>query len=225
VKPRQSSDPESWYTRPTNVATRTLERIEREFERIGLLMRHDAELPSFTALATGAPIAGSWWADPRCHEIYDLLQEFAAGAGTLSAKIINGKITYVHARLWPALLTIAQNPAPERLRNLSRPGRLLRERVHSQTSVRADELRKSGFATTAEIGKAIRELELKLLVHTDAIHTESGAHAKVLTTWAAWASERDVATAKMSFPAATTELGRAVAALCAHSRRKPKLPW
>jgi hypothetical protein len=202
----------------------TLERIAREFERIGLLMQHDAELPSFTMLAAGEPVRGSWWADPRCHQIYDLMQEFDRHMPVLSAKVVNGKVTYVHRRLWPALLKVAQNPAPERVRGLSRTAERLRERVHEEKTVRADVLRKAGFAATAELTKAIRELERKLLVHTDEVHTESGAHAKVLSTWASWGAEHGVQ-ASEDVAAAQRELSRAVEVLCAGSQRKPKLPW
>ena len=38
-----------------------LQRVERELERIGLLLEHDKELPSVTLLVAGEPIRGSWW--------------------------------------------------------------------------------------------------------------------------------------------------------------------
>src|SRR5260221_4995305 len=72
--------------------------IEEEFGRIGLLLQHDRELASFTALAAGEPIGGSWWGHPLGHDIYDLLGEFERGSGALSAKLVNGKSTFVHTR-------------------------------------------------------------------------------------------------------------------------------
>ena len=202
-----------------------LERIGRELERIGLLMQHDAELPSFTTLAAGEPIRGSWWADPRCHEIYDLMQVFHDRKDVLTAKVVNRKVTLVHARLWPALLAVAQDPAPERTRKLADVGKRLYERVTEQGVARADELRKSGFADTAEITKAARELEAKLLVHADDVHTESGAHAKVLQTWKRWAEERGVAAGALTVAQAKQQLEQAVQTLSVGASRPARVPW
>jgi hypothetical protein len=210
---------------PTQAGSEQLERIEREFERIGLLLQHDAELPSFTRCVAGEPIPGSWWGHPLGHAIYDLLQLFAERSGQLSAKLINGKTTYVHARLWPAFLTVANTPSGNRLRGLSTTARQLLERTGGGVVLRADELRKSGFATPKEITRAIRELELRLLVHTDDLHTDSGAHAKVLKSWPAWAAAAGVAPARTSVAAAAAELERAVEMLCAGTGHKPKLSW
>lgn len=136
------------------MAKRTLDRIEHEFDRIGLLLQHDAELPSFTTLAAGESVRGSWWADPRCHEIYALMQEFDDRHDVLHAKLVSGKVTYVHRRLWPALLAVAQHAAAERARRTSLVAQRLHRRVERDITVRADELRKSGFAPGAELTKA-----------------------------------------------------------------------
>ena len=58
------------------LARRDLGKVEREFERTGLLLLHDPALPSVTALVTGAPFRGSWWSHPQAHEIYRLLRRF-----------------------------------------------------------------------------------------------------------------------------------------------------
>ena len=79
-------------------ARQTLARIEKEFGRIGLLLQHDRDLPSFTTLVAGKPIVGSWWGHRRGKVIYGLLEEFHRGAGTLSAKLVNGKIHTMDAR-------------------------------------------------------------------------------------------------------------------------------
>jgi hypothetical protein len=38
------------------------------------------------------------------------------------------------------------------------------------------------------LGEAARELERKLLVYSEQIHTDSGSHAKCLRTWERWAT-------------------------------------
>jgi hypothetical protein len=206
-------------------ASHTLQRIEREFERIGLLLQHDAELPSFTTLVAGEPIAGSWWSHPLAHPIYELLQTFTARSGGLHTKLIDGKVTHVHRRLWPAFLVRVQHLDPARVHRLSPAAQALHERLREQPILRTDELRRSGFADSKQITKAIRELELRLLIHTDDVHTDSGAHAKVLMTWATWADGRRIAPPELSLAEASAQLDEAVQALCHDARRRPKLPW
>jgi hypothetical protein len=147
--------------KPRPAANHILQRIEREFERIGLLLQHDAELPSFTALVDGEPIAGSWWSHPLAHPIYDLLQTFTARSGDLHIKLIDGKVTHIHRRLWPAFLVRVRHLDPARVQRLSPTAQALHERLHDQPILRTDELRRSGFADTKQITKALRELELK----------------------------------------------------------------
>src|SRR5262245_54795398 len=120
---------------------RDLHRAERAFDALGLLLRHDARLPSFTALIVGEPVRGSWWSHPQTHEIYDLLQRFHAGAGALSVKLVNGKVTYVHRRLWPALLGAASGRAGSwQLAGVSRAGHELLGLVRRAGELRADEI-------------------------------------------------------------------------------------
>jgi hypothetical protein len=87
-----------------------LARVERELDRIGILLEHDKELASVTLLVAGEPKRGSWWGHPLGHEIYALLHELHERSGKLDAKLVNGKRTYVHARLWPAFLAVARDP-------------------------------------------------------------------------------------------------------------------
>jgi hypothetical protein len=210
---------------PPPAASHTLQRIEREFERIGLLLQHDAELSSFTAMVAGEPIAGSWWSHPLAHPIYDLLQTFTERSGSLRTKLVDGKVTHIHRRLWPAFLVRVRHLDPARVHRLSPAAQALHERLREQPTVRTDELRRSGFADAKQVTKAIRELELKLLIHTDDVHTDSGAHAKVLMTWTTWADGRQIAAPELSLAEASAQLDEAVQALGHGARRRPKLPW
>jgi hypothetical protein len=198
--------------------------IEEEFGRIGLLLQHDRELASFTALAAGEPIGGSWWGHPLGHDIYDLLGEFERGSGALSAKLVNGKITYVHPRLWPAFLKLVQHGEAARALGLSPLAKSLRESVREGQVVRADELVASGFAKSRELGLAVRELEDRVLVHADSIHTSTGAHTKVLEAWSQWAASKEVDGSRYSLTDATAELAEAVDRLCRGSTRRPRVP-
>ena len=72
----------------------------------------------------GSPIRGSWWAHPRSHEIFHLTRAMRASPDVLVCRLIEGKVTYVHRRLWPVLARVAEKFAPECLaaiRELHRP--------------------------------------------------------------------------------------------------------
>ncbi|HEY0463784.1 MAG TPA: hypothetical protein VGC79_06225 [Polyangiaceae bacterium] len=64
-------------------------------------------VPSFAEYVTGGPIKGSWWAHAKGHEIFELATVVSEHADVLVCKLITGKVTYVHRRLWPALVKLA----------------------------------------------------------------------------------------------------------------------
>jgi hypothetical protein len=201
-----------------------LARVEAELDRIGLLLQHDAELPSATALLAGAPIVGSWWGHPLGKQLYEWLSEFEHGAGALSLKLVNGKVTYVAARLWPAVLALVVTGAAERVKELTNAGKALQKRVLALGGARGDAWAASGCASAKEFAAAAKELEAGYLLHVDSVHTASGAHTKVLTPWAVWADARGVAPLG-SLPAAEEALRSAVERLGAPAKRPLKVPW
>ncbi len=99
----------------------------------------------------------------------------------LHAKLLNGKVTLVHPSLWPSLVAAGSAREPWQTRGLSDAGRSLLDHARAAGTLRLDQLRRWDFAR--KIGDVARELERRLLVHTDEVHTESGRHAKVLEDW------------------------------------------
>src|SRR2546430_5619779 len=71
--------------------------------------------PRLTEAIVGEPIKGSWWAHAQSHHIYSILQAVATSEQVLVCRVINGNVTLVHRRLWPALVRLANRFAPERL--------------------------------------------------------------------------------------------------------------
>ncbi len=65
-------------------------------------------VPSVAAAVAGAPIRGSWWAHPRSHEIFELTQAIRDREDVLVCRLVNGRVTFVHRRLWPALVRAAK---------------------------------------------------------------------------------------------------------------------
>ena len=60
-------------------------------------------------------IAGNWWSHPRASAIYNVLSRVSESDDLLVCRLINGKITLVHRRLWPALARVAARLPPERI--------------------------------------------------------------------------------------------------------------
>lgn len=81
---------------------------------LALVERHGVVLqaarggvPSLAEAIVGEPIRGSWWAHPKGREIYRVSEEVCASGDILVCKLVEGKVTYVHRRLWPALVKLA----------------------------------------------------------------------------------------------------------------------
>ncbi len=63
--------------------------------------------PSLAVRITGGPIRGSWWGHPMGHEIFRLIQNVHTSKAVLVCTLAHGKITYIHRRLWPAFVRLA----------------------------------------------------------------------------------------------------------------------
>ena len=65
-------------------------------------------VPSLAEAIAGGPIRGSWWSHPKGHEIFRVASAVCESPEVLVCKMVEGKITYVHRRLWPALFKLAE---------------------------------------------------------------------------------------------------------------------
>jgi hypothetical protein len=72
-------------------------------------------VPSLAEEVAGGPIKGSWWAHPRSHEIFHAAEAACESPDILVCKLVDGKVTYVHRRLWPALVKLASRFRKEQL--------------------------------------------------------------------------------------------------------------
>ncbi|HEX8110059.1 MAG TPA: hypothetical protein VF516_20155 [Kofleriaceae bacterium] len=64
-------------------------------------------VPSVAEAVAGQPIVGSWWAHPRGKAIFAALSELDDSHDVRCFKLIDGKVTFVHRRVWPALACLA----------------------------------------------------------------------------------------------------------------------
>jgi hypothetical protein len=158
-----------------------MRRVHARLERGGLLLAHDGALASVSALVAGEPVPGSWWSHPLAHPIYDAMQalDHDHGGDALRVKLLRRKVTFVHRRLWPALFAVASARDAWQTSGLSPQARRLLAQVEDAGLVRMDALPR-----IKPVATAARDLERRLLVLGDEIHTETGAHAKVLESWA-----------------------------------------
>jgi hypothetical protein len=186
----------------------------------GLVLVQDATLPSITTIVTGTPVRGSWWAHEQAHSIFDVLETLEPD--TTVAKLLARKQTLVDRRLWAALAAVGGEGAEWQLAGLSADAHAVFGAVVGEDApVRVDRLALPDRTTRADV---VRELEHRLLLHTEEIHTGSGRHVKALQSWAGWARDRGLRGPDPDPPEARAAFEAAVARV-APERVDQLLPW
>ena len=71
--------------------------------------------PSLAERVTGEPIRGSWWGHPKGQEIYELTEKVRDSEAVLICTLARGRITYVHRRLLPPFVRMAEKFPPHAL--------------------------------------------------------------------------------------------------------------
>jgi hypothetical protein len=188
-----------------------------KLQQVGLLLLSDKALPNVVALVGGPQVKGSWWGHERGHEIFRELGRLEAHPDSLTTRLVSGKVTYLHRRLWPDFLSVATASKGWQTKGLSSEGRRLLAMVKEEGQVRMD---------AYEGGKeAAKEVERRLLVYTEELHTERGLHTKVLSTWSKCPKIRDLRSSPRSPSTAKVALERLVDALNERYGAAGKLPW
>jgi hypothetical protein len=172
-------------------------------EKLSALVRKQG-LVSERALidvVAGEPVRGSWWGHPSGKVIFRALETLREDRDVFLCKLLAGKQTYVHRRLWPALLRLQAEaslwPTP------SAPALQLLSRVEREGAVPAT-------------GPLRLQLERSLKVVARSEHTASGAHRVVLTPFQAHFSDAHRAAARR------LTLTQAQAALVADAQLTPE---
>ena len=196
-----------------------------ELQSSGLLLESDAILPSVAGLVAHEPIRGSWWGHPRGHDIFQATEQLSAHPDVIACKLVSGKVTYVHRCLWHALFAVAKSRETWQLSRISPSARALLGKVRREEIARTDRLREFGSAKSKAPGKAALELEKRLLVYSEEIHTETGAHAKVLETWEHWAKRIGLARQRTTAEQAKKQLEQRLKLLNTRFEAAGRLPW
>ena len=64
-------------------------------------------VPRLAEIIAGESIKGSWWAHAKGREIFAIFRELGESPDILICRLVGGKVTFVHRRLWPALVRVA----------------------------------------------------------------------------------------------------------------------
>ncbi len=88
----------------------------RFLDRHGVILESaQGPVPSLAAEVAGEPLRGSWWGHEKSEQIFLLTRQMRAAEDVLICRLVNGKITYVHRRLWPALARLSDELPAERI--------------------------------------------------------------------------------------------------------------
>ena len=71
--------------------------------------------PSLAELIAGENIRGSWWRHRKAPQIFQCSRAIRESKDVLVCRLLEGKVTYVHRRLWPALVKLRDQFAPKRM--------------------------------------------------------------------------------------------------------------
>ena len=130
-------------------------------EAIAFVERHGVVLqaargpvPSLADTIAEETIRGSWWGHPKSREIFWAARAVCESPEVLVCKLIDNKVTYVHRRVWPALIKLAPRFGKEQLAKVwnehTRTGTHLSRRVPFPKWVPADVMKEAGGLSTPE---------------------------------------------------------------------------
>jgi hypothetical protein len=64
-------------------------------------------LPSLAEAVAGAPIRGNWWSHPKGKAIFAATRAMREAPEVLVCRVVDGKVSFAHERVWPALVKLA----------------------------------------------------------------------------------------------------------------------
>ena len=86
----------------------------KPIEAVAFVERHGVVLqsargpvPNLAEAVARGPLRGSWWSHRKGKEIFHAAEAVSESPDVLVCKLIEGKVTFVHRRLWPALVKLA----------------------------------------------------------------------------------------------------------------------
>jgi hypothetical protein len=206
----------------TAAVRKQFDKVFLQLHQFGFLLLSDASLPSVSGLVADAPVRGSWWSHKNANEIFAVSEMLEDHRDVLIVKLISEKVTFVHRELWGHIYSIGVAREDWQLKNLTPAAKQLLKALDAEGCLQTSELSKEFGPKPAE---AARQLELRLLLHATQIHTESGAHAKVLETWDTWAKRAVFRPRTKSPVTARRFLEQRLAEVNKNFGGRGRLPW
>jgi hypothetical protein len=194
-------------------------------EQEGLLLLSDGALPSVTSLVIGSPIHGSWWGHPLGNDIFRLVNALADQPNVLLMKLLSRKVTFVHRRLWPAVVAVGEARERWQMDGLDEPSRKLLDLLDDEGQLAWDDVPPLFLPDGRAFTRAVSDLEQRLLVHSTEVHTPSGAHARNIQTWRTWAAGTGPLPALPSVSQAKHQLETTLHELNERYAGSKRLPW
>lgn len=86
-------------------------------ERHGIVLEaaRRGVIASLADAVAGETLQGTWWSHPRSRAIFAATRAVRSSPQVLVCRLIDGKITFAHQRLWPALARLADHLPRTRL--------------------------------------------------------------------------------------------------------------
>ena len=126
-----------------------------------VLASANGPVPRLTEAIAGEPIKGSWWGHPKGQQIFLILEAVTESEVVLVCRLVKGKITLVHRRLWPALVRLAKSFSPDQIAQVKQEhtssGRHVNKEVPFPRWVPAEVIKRAKSMTEAEAFAALGE--------------------------------------------------------------------
>jgi hypothetical protein len=203
-------------------AEKAFDRVLGKLRRNGLLLESDSALPSVVRIVVGERIEASWWGHRDGHLIFNVMKRLRSSPEILEAKLISGKVTLIYKTLWPELFAVGSSRDRWQMVNLSTDAKRLFDLVEKKGKARSDEILWRG---KAPIGDSVRELEKRLLLHSEEIHTAKGSHAKIIRSWRHLANESANPMTPVNVESAKEKFETLVGQMNKEHDAHGRLPW
>jgi hypothetical protein len=104
------------FMRRMAAAPTTWNRVLAILKREGVMLEScHGPVPNLVEFIAGEPVKGNWWSHPLSHTIFALTRSVRDSPDVLTCRLVNGHVTFVHRRVWPALVRLANQFPPDRL--------------------------------------------------------------------------------------------------------------
>ena len=124
-------------------------------ERLGIVLESArGPVPSLAEIIAGEPLRASWWGHPKGDAIFACSRAIRSSEDILTCRLVDGKVTYVHRRLWPALARVSKHFKAERLAPIKEihtaAGKHRIETVEFSDRISTEEKRRAGKLSTQQ---------------------------------------------------------------------------